>query len=1812
MKLTKRAHPSTHFLAYPSEMPNMSYRLATPIKSHMIHFGLRGNEVIIVSLRRSDEVFEFVPSRVFVGQNNTYDLPRALVDGCSHWLDKQLGQLEIRRSGAWWKNQDGGWTLNVKSRQAHRKGQVLVDPRSTTAALVSQIFSGFEDTQRLTIFQPMHVHDTLSVELRHLELSFFVNSQGALQCHELNSVVDSNQDAGTLYGYQSMIVLHDVADPKRRSLIAPLGEIEWKRMGVHISVRAKIGTRMPRAGVHGASPETERTYARFEIDTMNLLAPTRSFYPPNLKVLQKTTWDEKMPFGMQSDRYSRVLHSLVEKADQLRRFEDAPGAEKKSTVEAYQSWASHTASLLQTRAFAPNADMNTIRLLAAYCYLPELRSIQMPKCTSYSDFDFNEELTLGMLNSIIATDFVEYAPGYINATGRDAINAWPESKSPDDGGFSSSYINVPAAREKIKHKVPALLGGLSLRPGVTDALLAPDVKLLHQQRSIQQKPDKYMQPVEISELGSIIASFAKSTELLRRSYGHDLAASLTALATTSESQFKTGGRTPAIPLALNALSVAVLDSETTLHTALLQMKACFAEPAPNGYGHGWLQAVGLWPRLTPVSILEILQSKEDIKLEQRMLHMLLNYGELLTFHQRLLRLFRAVAKNDERRVQEELTNSGHQNWNTADYPDWLLMEIDSNMLIREDQVTVAKAMISPESGENSVYQLNMGKGKTSMIVPMVMCVLADGRQLARLGVPKALLLPTAQVLQSRLGGLVGREVRQVPFSRRLLTEGDCRGTFSLFRNHHEDLTRSRGILIAAPEHILAFKLSSEQCYVDGHDMQLAVEMMQFQGHLRSTLCRDVLDESDFTLAVRTQLVYPSGTFTAVDGTPYRWEIIQAVLSLIEAHVATLAESNSYGINVVKRPGGGFPLVHILHSSVEDEIRQRIVQDIVQGRLPFFRPYPAKTVSKRVTSSAGSASISKVQGLLKLALSASDSDDAIDAVAKLFADPEAVANGLLLMRGLLQHDILLTCLKKRWNVQYGLHPSRWPIAVPYEARGVPSERSEFGHPDVTIIFTCLAFYYAGVNLDQFRQGLDHVLHHVDDPATEYEKWSAGDGEVALPEDLQHWNSINIDDEGQVEKLWKCLRFARSVVNHFLNTFVFPLYCRQFSVKLQASAWDLPIFNQPRGEGGLSARSARTTGFSGTNDNKSMLPLTVKQHDLPGLQQTNAEVLTYLLQPRNRGYICTGGHGAARWSEKQLVTSLVKTGVQVFVDAGAYILEIMNEHLARAWLALTEPRIKAAIYFSEADNRAWVVFRDATAAKVPLVSTPFAERLDECIVYYDEAHTRGVDLQLPANARGALTLALGQTKDHTVQEVDQSIRDLCGLENSVAKDFVNSSHVVRWLLEQTCLANEQLGSLYASHGTDFCRRTDAMWKYQDTLDNTQSRKSLLSVLEQPERQTLKIMYGHPDHAVMADAGLGKKRKNKGKVGKVGEVAKESLEESLEEPCLETFIHRLRGYHTAGTGSGGGGMATKGTGTGTGTFEEVEQEREVEVQVEQQRNTRPRTKYTALTFPGHVASAIRRFVDTGVLDGGSGYETFFSFIASTAIGGRHGVKDIATRLYVSSEFRRTIEPPGFSNSPRDDFLRPVEWLVWCPSMETGIVVIPEELELLIPAIRTSTKVHLVAYAAPVTRGMLDFSSLKFYSFPRLPEDYIFPVWLPVEMGILAGRLYMEFDEATDMSQYLLGQGVAKVKTFVDDDDVDDDDDETAEAKKTKAAAEPEPFCASPATFLLEWLPLRRTAQDVLHTPAACVCQERPLRPDHAFFSQSAKYGQPKKEET
>ncbi|RAK87649.1 hypothetical protein BO79DRAFT_246177 [Aspergillus costaricaensis CBS 115574] len=1242
---------------------------------------------------------------------------------------------------------------------------------------------------------------------------------------------------------------------------------------------------------------------------------------------------------------------------------------------------------------------------------------------------------------------------------------------------------------------------------------------------------------EIAELEQIVRRITDSGSSVRSTYGQDLQLSIVALRDKDQQSMSVHATKTHYLVEMARYDAEIRNARAVVHQIYRQI--CDKLSAGDAR-HPWMQRGNIWPCITQRTILQQLRKTASTNFGPNMQQALITYGLSIVHLQRLVRMKELFAKHDQSRLEQERSCSAHASWNYMEYPDWILLEIDGNVQIRQEQVTVALEMVSPTSGSNSVLQMNMGQGKTSVIMPMVACALADCNNLVRLLVPKALTAQTAQVLQDRLGGLVGKELMHIPFSRRTPTNLELIGEY---RSLHEKMSSKAGIILGVPEHALSFKLSGLQ-RVSDLKLAEAAEMIRTQEWIDS-IGRDILDECDYTLAVKTQLIYPSGSQLAVDGNPDRWEAIMGVLGLVAQHVRDLAPVFPQSIDVVERPLCSFPLVFLLRRDVEVALTERIVQDICLGRGSIL---PVQSFD-----------ITEQEAIKRFISRESVDSSAAKFIEYLFRDAPRACKRTYLLRGLFVHQILLLCLKKRWNVQYGLHPGRDPMAVPFQAKGVPSDYAEWGHPDVAILFTCLAFYHEGLSQEQCRRCLQAVLKS-DDPATEYDRLTQTSD---LPEALRHWNLINVDDQGQVSEFWHIMRFSMVMINYFLKQFVFPVHAKQFAVKLQTSGWDVPFNSTVSARGAKRNGAGLTTGFSGTNDNRRLLPLTIEQHDLPELLHTNAEVLTYLLQSRNREYRPAFSDGG-RMSEAGLLLDLATSEIRVLIDAGALILEMDNLTLVKTWLE-KDTKAQAAVYFGT-DNKPWVWYRIGKNA--PLLATPYADNLQNCLIYLDEAHTRGTDLKLPADAKGALTLGLNQTKDHTVQaamrlrqlgttqsiifvappEVHQSILDV-NQRNS--NDKIDSSHVVYWLLHQTCASNAELEPLFHAQGVDFCRRIQAASEFPEFLENTEHRDKYMAILQQPEQQTLEELY-KPRICGLGDKGKSSMATLPPATGKVAVYLEQLHHRRHQSDLMQSAIT-------------------------SSALEEVEQEREVAYEIEEEREVQRPQRLQAYGFPG-LHPALSQFAMTGQLQE-FGTLTAANVLHESQLSLKFGMKNsnLVPHLLVSHEFTRTVKS---KHRIGDEFTRSVNWLLYNTKNETAIVIIPEEAEALIPILRTcaAPSTHLITYAAPVTRRMLHFEKLDYYTTPPLSSSHTLPAWLSFELGILAGRLYFGYTEYEVITEHLqLGL-------------------EWLDASNPASRG-----LANQMSFVQEWLALRRQGQDISHTPMGYICQRRPLRVDHPFFANA-----------
>lgn len=91
------------------------------------------------------------------------------------------------------------------------------------------------------------------------------------------------------------------------------------------------------------------------------------------------------------------------------------------------------------------------------------------------------------------------------------------------------------------------------------------------------------------------------------------------------------------------------------------------------------------------------------------------------------------------------------------------MEVESGIMIREAQEQIASRMRAPTNRSNSVMQLNMGEGKSSVIVPMVVAYLANGAILVRVVVARPQAKELFQMLVTKLGGLLNHQIFHMPF-----------------------------------------------------------------------------------------------------------------------------------------------------------------------------------------------------------------------------------------------------------------------------------------------------------------------------------------------------------------------------------------------------------------------------------------------------------------------------------------------------------------------------------------------------------------------------------------------------------------------------------------------------------------------------------------------------------------------------------------------------------------------------------------------------------------------------------------------------------------------------------------------------------------------------------------------------------------------------------------------------------------------------------------------------------------------------------------
>ena len=365
------------------------------------------------------------------------------------------------------------------------------------------------------------------------------------------------------------------------------------------------------------------------------------------------------------------------------------------------------------------------------------------------------------------------------------------------------------------------------------------------------------------------------------------------------------------------------------------------------------QNATLYPRISPVSLLQRLTRAFWGELPSDWRICLVNYGLSLAYVQRAERLVNASRRPDRRTdLLKELQNMGCHGCDEGDplaFPENLLLELEQGILIRPVQQGIAAIMRNPPEGNNSVMQLNIGEAKSSVIVPIVVTALADGERLVRVVVAKPQSKQIMHTLIATLGGLINRRVFHLPISRAVqLTDNGVQ----VVKRMLETCKKEGAVLLVQPEHLLSFKLMGlERSWSDGtHPGQLELGRQILATYRKfENDARDIVDESDENFSVKFELIYTMGTPQPVRMSPDHWTIIQELMEVVLKTASNLSNNPSPEGESVKgllfeedKASGRFPTIRVLEESAGERLINTVAEHVCRSRL---RGFPIQHQSK---------------------------------------------------------------------------------------------------------------------------------------------------------------------------------------------------------------------------------------------------------------------------------------------------------------------------------------------------------------------------------------------------------------------------------------------------------------------------------------------------------------------------------------------------------------------------------------------------------------------------------------------------------------------------------------------------------------------------------------------------------------------------------------------------------------------------------------------------------------------------------------------------
>lgn len=738
-------------------------------------------------------------------------------------------------------------------------------------------------------------------------------------------------------------------------------------------------------------------------------------------------------------------------------------------------------------------------------------------------------------------------------------------------------------------------------------------------------------------------------------------------------------------------------------------------------------------------------------------------------------------------------------------PRFLLFEFTWNLVLRDRQRELVMEMFQAvETGTSLVKQMIMGAGKTTVVGPLLGMMVANGSNLVVQVVPPALLDFTRAVLRTTFSSVLQKQIFTFICDRSSEVDSELLSKFLHAKT-------SRGIVVTTPSSIKSIFLKyverldkiadPDRANRTVNDEKEAKDLLNVISMLRKSVL--IMDEVDMLLhPLKSELNFPIGAKHNIDFTPTRWKlpihIIDAVFYIHTHRVTTAMKDSPHTHDILQR----------FKAKVREGIKANALQEMPHVTLLNTEFYDKELKPVLAEWTAIFIKAQHFVGLddeetvryIQRRPTLKENPELVEKISKLEEDHVKMLNlAFEWLNCFLPH-----VLQKIDRVSFGImnaedirraredHPhmpqSRYVTAIPFIGKDLPSQSSEFAHPDVVIGLTILAYRYEGIRQMDFVAIMRELHASVEKEVGRFShrrtnimfsKWIGASGgrlittynydarkkqrqdAIARGDEIgmQPSESLLFDEDGniredrivevlplklmkqanqsEIDKLFKLFRRTAEVIHWYLCEAIFPNYMRHQNAKLSASGQEL----------GGEMMFERRIGFSGTPSD--LLPIELGHCAYE--RGTDGELIHTLTNPAVMSYqVVDNG-----WTVRGLLDLVANASppFHALIDTGALVTGLSNQQVAQYLLKNGLPQMEGVVFLDEYDRKMILVRATGRVLKLAECGIPKVKRF----AFYDQVHTTGMDIEHTPNAVAIQTLG----KDMTFRDLSQGAYRMRGI-------------------------------------------------------------------------------------------------------------------------------------------------------------------------------------------------------------------------------------------------------------------------------------------------------------------------------------------------------------------------------------------------------------------------------------------------------------------